>query len=280
MKNIVKHLSRFVVVWAKPIISQVFAAIAIAWRWFRALSRRTEAAIGLPVLALLAWALWPSSQPPIVPAPAPVVASVASAAANIPFALYDPTEEGAPPEWSQDAAVGSREVRELVERIERLMREAQRLSTRAPAYQQQVEQILAVKPLLWQKLVDRRFKDPAVGALWFDVAKDEVGLLNGFERMASSFKDLFVFTIIGSRIEMAKVYLIGGRARVGDVMFINAASKFVDEKNAFLDRQEPKVAALIDKLRVELSEEVQAVQEAERRRAAQPVGPTTAPWAG
>lgn len=206
------------------------------------------------------------------PQPAPVAAPPASAPATQPVIpessrlfedvfLYDPNATDGLPEWSLPAALQGEEMQKLIASVDRLQGTADRVFPRLSAYNDNVAKVASpdIREALWKRLVGTGFKDPDLPKLWYQVAKDQVGLLNLFEKMGQEIMNATIGITIGVRLAAVKTRILGGQYVWGDVYFVRSLQGWVDSKTAFLDRQEPLLEEVVRRLRVELNIQPRAV---------------------
>lgn len=203
-----------------------------AYAWFREQPNKVRVPIAVALALFLIWIVWPSK-----PSPA--------SAATDPHAdemVFDPNAEGADPSWGEVVTISSSEVRDLTQKADRLGEEFPRVLARLQQHNRKVSNLLGYSDQVWKKHVQQTFHDARTPTLFYELAKDEVGTVNKFEKIVVSYQLQMAAEFINTRVAAAKVYLVGGKARVGDKLFIATISAWVKERSEYLDGQDQKMA--------------------------------------
>jgi hypothetical protein len=171
------------------------------------------------------------------------------------FDLYDPMDN---PEYGLPANLSAEQVQALVRKVRELEGKSKAWSTRTSAYAHNLQIVAdsSVREALFERLDRGGFRDKSLPALWSELAGDDAegGLTNNMDQFVEMLAAAFEQAAIQDRLRVAKVNLIGGRALVGDTMFIESFDKLVRSQLATLDRNEPKLYDLIRRLHAEFPE--------------------------
>lgn len=203
-----------------------------AYAWFREQPNKVRVPIAVALALFLIWIVWPSK-------PSPASAATDPHADEL---VFDPASDGADPAWGEVVTISSSEVRDLTQRADRLAIEFPKMLTRLNQHGQRIQSVIGVSKQVWEKHVNQSFRSGKTPDLYYELVKDEVGTLNRFEKLIGQFQQEMATRLINDRVAAAKVFLIGGKARIGDRLFIRTISAWVDERNAYLDDQEKKLA--------------------------------------
>lgn len=167
--------------------------------------------------------------------------------------LYNPNLEGAPEDWSIVETLNSDEVQALAVRLDSLARNYAKLQTELiPQAERIYPSIDRIKPILWDKLLKKNWKDPKLPTLYHELAKDRPDAFDFLVNLPFVISDEIRKKVIADRIEKAKDYLIGGKIRSGDRRFIERATPFVESRVADLERRLAILQELIQRLDVEM----------------------------
>lgn len=167
--------------------------------------------------------------------------------------LYNPEIEGTPQDWQLVQTLNSEEVQTLAHQVDSLDRNFKKYRGElVPKAQQIFPQINAVKPILWQKLLEKNWKDPKIPALFHELAKDEPNPLESLMNFPAMFAQMISYGVIADRIEKAKSFLLGGKIRTGDRRFLEVATPYVESHVAELEHRLNVLSELMQRLQVEL----------------------------
>lgn len=167
--------------------------------------------------------------------------------------LYNPNLEGSPQDWSFIETLNSDEVQALAIRLDSLARNYAKLQSELiPQAARIYPSIDRIKPILWDKLLKKNWKDPKLPTLYHELAKDRPDAFDFLVNLPFVISDEIRKKVIADRIEKAKDYLIGGKIRSGDRRFIERATPFVESRVADLEHRLAILQELIQRLDVEM----------------------------
>jgi hypothetical protein len=135
--------------------------------------------------------------------------------------------------------------------VDKLERDATRLAPRLRNYRAMVETVVRpeVQQALWERLLGGGFRDAGLPHAWYEVA-----VTPAINRVVDEAEEEAALGVIGHRLTMAKMRLIGGKCLIGDRLFIGSLQRWVDSRHAKLDAAEPAITGLSQRVEAEFGD--------------------------
>lgn len=167
--------------------------------------------------------------------------------------LYNPEIEGTPEDWQLIVTLNSDEVQKLAYQVDSLDRNFRKYRDELVPKAQRIYPVInQVKPILWQKLLEKNWKDPKIPMLFHELAKDEPNPMEVIMNIPEMFVQMISYGVIANRIETAKSFLLGGKIRTGDRRFVEVATPYVEKHVAEHERKLDILSEMMRRLEVEL----------------------------
>lgn len=192
----------------------------------------------------------PAVESPAV-SPAPAASPGSTQPQLAPVLSITPGEEGADPKWSLPANLSSSEVQSFVRQIDLISDTTAKLVDAQQHYTKQMDRLLDknVVDLMWPRLKGGGFKDQKLPSDWYEIVKDKDGTTGGeLETTGGIMAQMAVLIPMSLRIPGMRVRAIGGRALVGDVLFLKAFQSYVDERNAYYQKLNGVVDGVVSRM--------------------------------
>jgi hypothetical protein len=201
---------------------------------------------GVVIVVLLIYILWQksalderrdrsdaSSNTPTAQA-SPLASAIPQPGVTTPPELqfFDSKAPDADPKWGLPAQLSTNEIRDLAAKVDKLARSAPRLKDRLTGLKDNYRTVADLGPTFWDRLRGQGFQDKELPLDWNKLATAKAPISFGGKLGAELEEagESKVLSFILSRLEDARMNLIGGKQTVGDTLFINKMQNLVDSQ--------------------------------------------------
>jgi len=261
---------------AKPTVLRIRDSIITGAK--KAVSYFRQHKAGTVIVLLLLYILfWPKS-PPQLQGPDPRLSSAnpattqpVTAATTQPitpqsgggFSMYKPGDDGSDPQWSLPVELKADELQNLAKQVDKLSDDTQTLGNLEAQYDKDSAALFnqQIVSLFWSRLRGRGFRDPKLPLDWYQIVKEDNGLVQEGAQFAAALVTGLTEIAIQARLDSVRVRIIGGNVVVGDRLFVGTLQRYVDERLSFLNKELPLIQSVNARMQTEFHDELSKQQQ-------------------